>query len=208
MPQRDGKQTVGSTHSTPVPRFFDKKLWVEVDGLEGKLFLGFNPYTFPGRIAAWSETLQSEFYLSKSEIIAAADASWTWIAGYLKGCAPRPDDLYPSELYEMDNGERWNRWTQAIELFVETGDWTAGLWFELSPLEPDVPEEPQPFAVRSNEVWRWNGADWEIATPQPSFQETMIDGTVCWVRGHHDEKFALYPAHMICESCGFVTQLA
>lgn len=59
-------------------------LWVETDGF-GRCRLDGNARTFPGRIAAWSETLASGVTISRSDVRDAPPEAWAWIDGFLSG---------------------------------------------------------------------------------------------------------------------------
>jgi hypothetical protein len=180
----------------------DSDLWVRARGYEGRLLLGSNPYTRPGRIRVSSPLLGRDIIISKNEIVDASPLSWAWIKGYLIGSGPRPSDLYPDEV-----SSRLQRWATSLKEFLETGEWTAGFWVDLPSTIPILEIDATPYAIRSNEVWRWTGESWIFESPQPLMDRTFRIGSECSRRGFHDDELLLLQDFWICETCGFLEVL-
>jgi hypothetical protein len=117
----------GGVH--PLPGDVDPKLWVEVDGVDGRCYLSYNCHTFPGRMGAWSETLSRDLCVSKSQVTAASEEAKYWMDGFLTGTQPRAVDMFGLAIHDAEDSDpRWERWRAAIADFRRTGVWPHGRW--------------------------------------------------------------------------------
>ncbi len=190
---------------TGPPDFVDEQLWVCVEGIEGKCYLGFNPHTFFGRIGVWCAD-GGTLMISKTEVREASDAALSWIAGYLIGNEPEPEDLFGASIHDApEDDARWARWRDAVAIFRETGSWPHEPWRELHEF-PNGTRLPEfVWTVRGDEVWTWNGRDWVLADPPPPRRFGLLDGSVCSARGRCDLEM-VSTIHSLCFDCGWVTE--
>lgn len=100
---------------------YDKKLWFEHKGCEGKHFILGNPHTFPGRIWAWCPVKNGSFFVSKSEIGNTSEQAAYWIKGFLSGNEPEPP---VDENGDVDfESNTYREWTARAKEFSATGTW-------------------------------------------------------------------------------------
>lgn len=71
-------------------------IWVEA-GDFGRCRLDGNAHTFPGRISAWSETLDAWVAISRSDVREAPPEAWAWIEGFLAGNEPELHEFLGTE---------------------------------------------------------------------------------------------------------------
>jgi hypothetical protein len=182
-----------------LPDDVDPDLWVEAKGYEGRLFLGWNPHLSPGRgrVGVWAEQLGIGTRISMSDITAAADTSRIWLAGFFVGSEPDPHDMFGPGIRDASPDDpRWPRYWECNRRFRETGIWDAELWVVLTPFAPDALLPPFVFAVRGDEVWLWEDDAWVLADPQPRRTRSLLEGTLCLERGHHDRS-EVDPRHVV-----------
>ena len=187
------------------PDFVDEQLWVHVEGIDGKCYLGYNPHTFFGRIGVWGADGRT-FIISKGEVREASDAACSWIAGYLTGNEPEPENLFGESIHDAgEDDARWSRWDDAVAMFRQTGSWPHEPWRELHgfPTETRLPDFV--WTVRGDEVWTWSGRDWVRADPQPPRRAGLLVGSVCEARGHCSLEMVT-TIHVLCFDCGSVTE--
>src|SRR5436190_16859583 len=99
---------------SPAPDHLDRALWVETNAVPGRCYLVFNPHTFTGLFGVWSEERDEYLSLSKSELTDASSGAQYWIAGYLAGAEPDPDEMFGAAMHDaIDDDPRWQRWRDA-----------------------------------------------------------------------------------------------
>lgn len=182
-------------------------LWVRLAGSDSLWLLDGNPHTFQGRMRAADPddpTGRRSIRFSLSEVTDASVLARAWIAGFLAGSEPEPNDMFgPGMVDAADDDPRWNRWRSAIAEYRRTGSWPHAPWTYLLPIPAGADVPDYVWTVRGAEVWRWDGADWVLADPQPVRNFRVLVGTVCGDRGTHSTD-DLSTAHMLCPDCGYV----
>lgn len=186
----------------------NEELWVEA-GDFGRCRLDGNAHTFPGRIRAWSETLDAWVTISRSDVREATPEAWAWIEGFLAGHEPELheflgiDAIEGERLSDEDSAHEWYR--GALDHFHRTGS----ISFPLT-IRPTLPPPPglpiEPWSAAGGQVLRWSGSAWVPMDPQPELHFALLAGTICDERGHHDLD-AAGADHMLCADCGELTEV-
>ena len=183
-------------------------LWVEADGFGRCRLLG-NAHTFPGRIAAWSETLASNVTISRSDVRDASPEAWAWIEGFLAGNEPELNEFLgmdaPAAEDLPDDDTGLQRYEQALANFHSTGSMPLPL--SARPTLPPPPGlSPEPWSAAGGEVLGWNGTAWVPLEVQPQINFGVLAGTVCDKRGHHELQY-VGEHHVFCGDCGEVSEV-
>jgi hypothetical protein len=187
-----------------LPDDVDERLWVKLEGREGRLFLGYNPHTFRGRMGAWSEQHGYYVSISKYEITDASEMARAWIAGFLWGNEPEPEEMFGDRIYLLDDDHdpKWQRWREAVADFRETGLWIWGRWTRLTPFPEGTSLPEFVWTRRGGDVWTWAGTRWVEADPPPELVDAeFLAGSVCAERGAHNDPMT-DPHHNVCMDCG------
>jgi hypothetical protein len=184
------------------------ELWVDTADFGRCRLLG-NAHTFPGRIAAWSETLGTDVTISRSDVRQASPDAWAWIEGFLAGNEPEFHDFLGIDALAADalpdDDPGWDRYKQAVSEFRSTGSMPTAL--RARPALPPPPGlSPDPWSTAGGEVLRWNGVVWVPLDPQPQLNFGLLVGTVCDERGHH-EISGVGGHHLFCADCGEITEV-
>lgn len=180
----------------------DERLWIRTSGCDSRDFLVGNSHTFPGRMSAYCPTDGVHYSVSLSEIEDMSPDAVHWVAGFLVGNQPRPEDLFGPGIHDAhDSDPHWRRWTEAVEQFRRTGTWPHAGWSYLIPFPPGTTLPPFVWTHRGDEVWTWHGDAWVRADPQPAFRSGLLEGTVCFQRGHCGMTLVT-TAHSVCDDCG------
>lgn len=180
----------------------DEQLWIRTDGCDGRDYLVGNPHTFPGRMSAYCPEGKVGFAVSLSEIKEMSPESARWVAGFLTGNEPRPEDMFGLGMRDAhDSDPRWERWRRALAEFRATGDWPHAGWEHLIPFPPGTRLPPFVWTLRGDEVWTWNGDAWVRADPQPPRRFGHLEGTVCFER-EHCVMTGVTTVHVVCDDCG------
>jgi hypothetical protein len=105
-----------------LPADIDQLLWIRTLVCEGPDYLFGNPHTFPGRMSAYCPHHQTDYSVSRSEIVdCSTEARW-WVVGFLVGNEP-PPPRDPDGEYVPTTDRRYRRWLDAARRFHEKGDW-------------------------------------------------------------------------------------
>ena len=181
----------------------DERLWVTIEGCDERHVLVGNPHTHQGRMAVRCPR-HGGFNISRSDVVDASDLARVWIDGFLNGSEPRPEDMFGDGIHLLDDDHdpRWLRWRAAVGEYRRTGDWPYDPWRRLVPA-PDLPDGA--WTLRGDEVWRWDGARWGLAEPQPALHWKMLAGSLCDERGHCDLEDR--SRHSVCVGCAHVSAL-
>ncbi len=177
--------------------------WVETDGF-GRCRLDGNAHTFPGRIDAWSDSLDCSVTISRSDVREASPSTWAWIDGFLAGSEPEFYEFLGIERHEADrlddDDHAYDRYRRAMADFRTSGSMPTELRARptLAP-PPGLPVEP--WSVAGGQVFGWDGSAWVALGPQPDFNSGVIAGTACAERGYHDLEGA-GESHLYCTDCG------
>ena len=184
----------------------DERLWIRTSNCDDRDYLVGNSHTFPGRMYGYCPTQDIGFSVSLSEIDEMSSASASWVAGFLAGNEPRPEDMFGPGVHDAyDSEPRLERWRRALDEFRASGEWPHARWEHLVPFPPGTKLPPFVWTLRGDEVWTWNGDDWVKADPQPRRQFRLLEGTVCFRRGHCDAT-GVTTVHVVCDDCGDTTQ--
>ena len=107
------------------PTDIDDRLWVVVEGVDGRCYLSGNCHTHLGRMSAWSDHLGTGLCMSKDEIRDASELATIWVDGFLHGNEPRLDVMFGIEaLRDADDDDpRWTVWREATAAFRAEGTW-------------------------------------------------------------------------------------
>jgi len=184
------------------------RLLVETEGF-GRCRLEGNAHTFPGRIAAWSETLGSHVTISRSDVRDASPEAWAWIDGFLAGNEPELHEFLGIDSLGADSmpadDPAWQRYEEALAEFRSTGSMPFPI--NARPTLPPPPGlSPEPWSAAGGEVFGWSGTGWAPLDPQPQMNFGARVGTVCEERGHHDLASA-GEHHLFCGDCGETTEV-
>lgn len=184
-----------------LPKDVDPRLWVRVDGIEGRCFLLGNNHTFRGRICAYSESDRTAFGISKCQIVEQSDEAGYWIEGFLNGAEPRGEDMFGPRFLDDEDGLR-ERWWKALELFHESGSWPPyGDWELPLAFPPDLELPVTPWCRRVDEIWIWSSNRWALLEPQPPNPLWYSPaGSTCDEEGH--DCACLTDCHSVCLRCG------
>ena len=185
----------------------DETLWIRVDACDSHDYLVGNSHTFPGRMSAYCPTDGIHYSVSLSEIEEMSPEARRWVAGFLAGNEPRPEDMFGPAIHDAyDSDPRWRRWRDAIAEFRNSGSWPHADWGHLIPFPPGTSLPPLVWTIRGDEVWTWADDEWIRADPQPDRTSGFLSGTVCAERGHC-ELTMVSTVHAICEGCGETSQV-
>ena len=180
----------------------DEQLWIRTSGCGDRDYLVGNGHTFPGRISCYCPTRDVGFSISLSEIEEMSAESARWVAGFLAGNEPRPEDMFGPGIHDADDSDpRWARWRQAVSEFRTTGTWPHGPWKHLIPFPSGTTLPPFVWTLRGDEVWTWEGRRWVRAGPQPRRSDGLLEETPCVERGHCNMD-AVTTVHAVCGNCG------
>jgi len=181
----------------------DQQLWIRRAGFDCRDFLVGNPHTFRGRMAAYCPTANYGYSVSLGGIEEMSSESASWVAGFLAGNEPGPDDMFGPGIYDTpdEHGGHWQRWRDALAEFRTGGTWRHAGWRHLIPFLPGTTLPPFVWTLRGDEVWTWNGDTWLKADPQPRHQFEMLEGTLCFERRFH-ETTVVTTVHGVCDDCG------
>ena len=185
-----------------------ERLWVETGGF-GRCRLDGHAHTFPGRVAAWSETLASSVTISRSDVRDASPEAWAWIDGFLSGNEPEFHEFLGIDADAADalpdDDPGWKRYEQALAEFRSTG--SMPFLLNARPTLPPPPGlSPEPWSAAGGEVFGWNGTAWVPLDPQPQINFGLVAGTVCLERGHC-ELDGVGEHHVFCGDCGQITEV-
>ena len=193
----------------PAPSETDPNLWVEVDGLDGKLFIMGNPHTYPGRITGWSYEGNHSYYFSKDEVTAASDAARYWIDGFLSGNEPTLAEylgIGPEQAARLDDDDAAiARWHEALHAFCTTGDFPELVLRPVRPFPSESVDGHVPWLVAGGEVWMWVNGAWSVPDPQPERVRTALVGTPCIDEEHELEFDGDY--YLACVKCGHAVEV-
>ena len=95
------------------------RLWVETDGF-GRCRLEGNAHTFPGRMAAWSETLASSVTISRSDVRDASPEAWAWIDGFLSGNEPEFHEFLGIDAFAAELVDRFGPLPEEARHLLDT----------------------------------------------------------------------------------------
>jgi len=181
---------------------------VKLEGSEGRLFLGYNPHVLRGCMGAWSERHGYYVTFTKDEVTDASELARAWIAGFLSGNEPDPEEMFGDRIYLLDvDDPKWQRWHEALADFRESGVWTWGRWITLTPFPEGTSLPDFVWTRRGGEVWTWSGDRWAAADPQPELVEAeFLPGSVCADRGEHNDSMT-DPHHDVCIDCGRTSEV-
>jgi hypothetical protein len=105
-----------------LPDDVDTRLWVEIEGVEGRCYLFGNNHTFTGRMCACSESLETDLGVSKRQITASSEEAQYWVQGFLVGNEPSEVEALGDD--EDDGPEvRFSRWQEMCADFRRSGVW-------------------------------------------------------------------------------------
>jgi hypothetical protein len=192
-----------------IPPHVDAELWVTAEGYDGRLFLLGNAHSHPGRMSAWSEALQIETGISKSDITGASAAARRWIEGFLSGSEPGPaeylgiDALAESDLSDDDPG--YERWRAALAEYRAVGSMPHLSRVPTVPFSADARLDHVPWVFAGGQVWVWQGNVWAVADPQPAVDRGVLAGSLCATRGFH-EMTGGDERHYCCIDCGLAEE--
>lgn len=101
---------------------YDKNLWFEHLGCEGKHYLIGNPHTYVGRMWAWCPKEKRSIFITKADMGKMSNQTKYWVEGFLFGNQPKP----PTDIDGMVDfqSEEYKNWEKDVELFRKTGYWT------------------------------------------------------------------------------------
>jgi len=185
------------------PAESDDWLWISLAACPARDFLVGNCHTFPGRMAAYCPHRDQGFCVSLAEIEEMSPEAERWVRGFLAGNEPEPEHMFGPSIHDAtDSDDRWPRWREAVANFRRTGDWEPEPWRELAVLPPDASFTVQPWTVIADELRQWNGIDWHCKAPGPARERTLLLGSVCHERRHHDLT-VLAEGGAICDDCGY-----
>ena len=185
----------------------DKDLWIRTSGCDGRDYLVGNCHTFRGRMGAYCPDRDVGYSVSISEIEDMSPEAARWVAGFLSGNEPSPEDMFGPGIHDAhDSDPRWERWRAALADFRATGEWPHAGWTHLIPFPPGIALPQFVWALRGDEVWTWDGNAWVRAFPQPARRHGLLEGTVCFERGHCNST-VLTSVHFVCDDCGSTDQL-
>lgn len=182
--------------------------WVVTDDLGRCRLLG-NAHTFPGGIAAWSEALNVNVTIARSDVREASADAWAWIEGFLAGNEPEfheflgIDATAAEALPDTDPG--WKRYRQALIAFRSVGSMPFPLNARPT-LPPPLGLAPEPWSAAGGEVFHWMGSAWVPLDPQPQMHFALVVGTVCEERGRHDLE-GVGDHHLFCADCGELSEV-
>ncbi len=164
-----------------------------------------NAHTFPGRISAWSDDLGYSVTISKDELVDPSADVQAWVSGFLAGQEPRfaefigVDEPYDDDLDEDPSLNA--RYRAFLHAFHATGHFPFPL--HRRPTAPPPEEwEQRAWLTVAGEVLRWDGSAWIKAEPQPTLRYELIEGTICFDRGHCGDSEWFPPDSDICRDCG------
>lgn len=178
---------------------FDPERWVIAAGYEGRLYLGYNPHTFVGRIGAWAPSLGHGTRISADDIVDASSTARAWLDGYLAGSEPGAEFMFGAEIHDLpDDHPRWQRWRDAVGRYRATGNWSGGFWTDLTPILGDVLLPA--WTRRGDEIWAWDGQEWVASEPGEG-----DPGRVCAERNAHSMA-VIDERHLQCEDCGLTDE--
>jgi len=197
-----------------LPDEVDARLWVTLSGAEGTAFPGrggqrayltYNPHTFLGLMGAWFPDMGMYLRVSKRDIAELSPEAEAWMAGFLAGNEPEPQDMFgPGGTEAADDDPRMVRWRQALAEFRRTGWWPQAGWVDVVPFPPGTRLPEFVWTRRGDEIWSWDGATWTKADPQPALASGRLSGSVCSQRGHCDLDHVT-SVHLVCSGCGETT---
>ncbi len=184
----------------------DEKLWVRTSDCQDRDYLVGQCHTFPGRMSAYCPSKGVHYSLSFSEIDEMSADSERWVAGFLAGNEPRPEDMFGPGIHDAhDSDPRWERWRRAVAEFRATGAWPHARWQYLIPFPAGTALPLFVWTLRGDEVWSWDGDAWVRADPQPPLRSGSLAGTVCAERGRCDDTMVT-TVHSVCTDCGDTTE--
>ena len=181
----------------------DERLWIfRANGCGERDFLVGNSHTFRGRMGAYCPTQDVGYSISLSEIDEMSPESARWVAGFLSGNEPEAEEMFGPGIHDAnDSDSRWQRWRDALAEFRATGVWSHAGWGHLIPFPPGTVLPAFVWTLRGDEVWAWTGEAWARADPQPPRTHGLLQGTLCFERGHCNMA-AVTTAHVVCDDCG------
>jgi hypothetical protein len=179
--------------------------WVETEGF-GRCRLDGNAHTFPGRIDAWSETLDCSVTISRSDIREASPTTWAWIDGFLAGNEPEFHEFLGIGRHEAgrfdDDDPAYDRYRRAMADFRRSGSMPTELRGRPT-LGPPSGLPIEPWSLAGGQAFGWDGSVWVVLDPQP---DDVSSRTICAVRGHHELEGA-GEVHLFCVHCGMLIEL-
>lgn len=185
----------------------DQQLWIRRTGSDCRDYLVGNCHTFRGRMGAYCPKGDFGYSVSLHEIEEMSPESARWVAGFLAGNEPGPDDMFGPGIHDTpEEDPHWQRWRDALSEFRTTGAWPHAGWRHLIPFPPGMTLPAFVWALRGDEVWTWDGDAWVKADPQPARRFRLLEGTVCFERGH-GESIGVSAVHWVCEDCGETDEL-
>jgi hypothetical protein len=189
-----------------LPEDVDPRLWITVDGIEGRCYLFANAHTFTGRMEAWSQSTKTDLAVSKSEIVDQSTESKYWIQGFLSGNEPPGENMFGPAFLDK-NGGLEQRWRDACRGLRETGAWPFGYWQVPIGLPKGFRLTHTPWFLRVDEIWTWDdeGSAWGLANPQPEREFKLLQGTLCFERRFHEMELVT-DCHLGCVDCGMTEE--
>ena len=184
----------------------DEQLWIRTSGCDGRYYLMANGHTFSGRISAYCPTRDSGFSVSLPEIEEMSPESARWVAGFLAGNEPDPEEMFGPGIHDADDADpRWERWRLAVADFRVTGKWPHAGWHYPIPFPSGLDLPAFVWTLRGDEVWAWAGSTWVKPIPSPPAGFHLLEGTVCFDRGHC-RMTVVTDVHAVCDDCGHTSE--